>query len=123
MTGYERLGAAGAPGATAETPGPPTTPVILKSGFATSEFATTAGTIIANLVGLFVMLGKLPAGDQSRVTEMVVGGVVAAGAFVANAVAAWRYIQSREAVKTSFLGVINGSPQAFTTRPDRAIRI
>jgi hypothetical protein len=101
------------------------TPVVLKSGFQTSEFATMAGTIIANLIGLFVLSGKLPAGDQARVTEMVVGLVVAGGAFAANAVAAWRYIQSREAVKTSFLGAINATPQAFkgTGRSGRAIRI
>lgn len=76
-----------------QTPEPP------KSGWGSSEFVASLGTVLASIVAVFVALGKVSAADGASLTANVTAGIVALGALLAAGATVWRYISGRTEVK------------------------
>lgn len=82
-------------------PEDPTGTGLGKPGWKTSEFAAVGVTVVTNLIAILVVMGLVPAGDQSGLTQALAGIISGAVAIISNGVIVWQYVRSRTEVKTS----------------------
>ncbi len=73
--------------------------VPVKSGFLTSEFWTTAGAILANVLVVMVALGRMSPEQADQINTALGQLVTTVPIVIANLLVIWRYIASRTAVK------------------------
>lgn len=71
-----------------------------KPGWQTSEFWVT---IAMQVLSVLVLTGAIAVGDRTTLEGAVTNGIQAAVALIASAATIWRYVASREAVKTKQL--------------------
>jgi len=71
----------------------------VKPGFLTSEFWATAAAIIANMIAVLVVLGRLTPADAQVLGDAVTALLTTAPVLIANVVVIWRYVTSRAQVK------------------------
>jgi hypothetical protein len=72
-----------------------------KSGFSTSEFATSAGVILTNLLGIAAIVWKLAPDQVEQLQHMGTASIAAAAVLIGNALIAWRYLESRKSLKAT----------------------
>ena len=73
--------------------------VPVKSGFLTSEFWSTAGAILANVLVVMVALGRMSPEQADQINTALGQLVTTVPIVIANLLVIWRYIASRTAVK------------------------
>lgn len=71
----------------------------MKPGFLTSEFWTSAGTVLGTLITVGVTVGVITPADGQNLAAAVTSGLAAAAAFATNAYVVVQYIQNRTALK------------------------
>lgn len=69
----------------------------MKPGYLTTEFWLT---LSAQVIPLLVIFGLIPDSDKDSVGQFISSAIAQASAFIASAIAIWKYIQSRLEVKT-----------------------
>lgn len=74
---------------------------LVKPGWQTSEFVTVAVTVVTNIVAIFVVMGLIPANDQSGLTQALSAAISGMAAVITNGLLVWKYVQSRTEVKTT----------------------
>lgn len=68
-------------------------------GIKTSEFLGSALAVVANVIGVLVIMGLIPKNDQESISAAV-AAVLTGGCMVfANAIILWNYIKSRLTLK------------------------
>jgi hypothetical protein len=71
------------------------------NGIFTSEFWTTIGGLVANLVVLLVAVGWVSSDDGSALSGQITAFLAAAQALLVNGALIWKYISSRTQLKQS----------------------
>jgi hypothetical protein len=72
-----------------------------KSGFSSSEFATSVGVVVANMIGIAAVVWKLAPEQTEQLNHAATAIIGAASVMVANALIVWRFIEARRSVKTA----------------------
>lgn len=88
--------------------------VSLKPGWKTSEFAVV---LVTQIITILVLVGVIPAQDQTMLTTSVTEIVAAMTTVIANAVVVWKYIQERTTLKTSLSLPVEEKPKAYIPTP------
>ena len=74
-------------------------------GIKSSEFVATMAALVANVIGMLVVMGFVASRDQTALVNSIQGIIAALALAGGNVVALWKYVSSRQELKEKALEI------------------